>query len=175
MERTFSYSTPGQAWVVSIGLHLWNTLILRGLRLSPLPTRKPAQSKRVPEPPPPALEPAPPPTAEEVAKPPVAPPPPVPATLEKKVADGPGTRLPRCERELWQHVAGAFQEIHKTPGWRLDSQRRVVVCPNNKALQIATVSTKENRVVIQARPEACGSCPLRDKCIARAKPGRPPA
>jgi len=172
LERTFSYSTPGQAWVVSIGLHLWNTLILRGLRITPLPTRKPAQSKRLPEP---APEPVPPSAAEEMAKPPVALLPPVPASVEKTDADGTGTRIPRCERELWQHVAGAFQEIHKTPGWRIDSQRRVVVCPNNKALRLATVNLKENRVLIQASAEACTSCAMRDTCIKSTKPGRPAA
>lgn len=179
LERTFSYSTPGQAWVVSIGLHLWNTLILRGLRLTPLPTRKPAQPKRPAEPAPSA----PPHTAAEGPKPPAPPPPapapappcPAPAPVGAKDAGGPGTRVPTCERELWQYVAGAFNEIHKTPGWRLDSQRRVVVCPNNKALQLATVNMKENRVLIQASAEACTSCPLRDTCIKRAKPGRPPA
>lgn len=161
LERTFSFSLPGQEWMVSVGLFLWNTLICRALALNPL------TEPVAPQPPRPPDEPAPssPPIVVEPAPPTPAPATPLPPT--------PRLRATPTERGLWGLTCDVFKDVGDRPGWTFDHGRRVVHCPASKPLRLATVSLKNRTAALLAKKDDCKECPLRDTCITK-KPGRPP-
>lgn len=159
LERTFSFSLPGQEWMVSVGLFLWNTLICRALALNPLTEPVAPQLPRPPhEPasttPPIVVEPAPP------------RPGPVPTPT-------PRLRATPTERDLWALTCDVFKDVAMLPGWTFDHGRRVVHCPASKRLRLTTVSMKNRTAALLAKKDDCKSCPLRDACISK-RPGATP-
>ena len=160
LERTFSFSLPGQEWMVSVGLFLWNTLICRALALHPLTEPVAPQFKRPPEEP-------------TVATPPIVVEPTAPPATAAPAAK-PRLRATPVERELWALTCDIFKDVGTLMGWSFDHARRVVHCPAHRPLRLGSVSVKNRVVLLVAMKDDCKECPLRDSCISK-KPGGPPS
>lgn len=171
LDRTFSFNPGGQEFMAGIGLYLWNTLVLRGIDLAPLPPAPSPQVARLapPDPPAPGELGAPVPTGEPPA-------PPTPTLDEVIAAESPVPPAPSSrrttppERELWSITCAIFADVPTEPGWSLDPARKAAVCPAGKLLRLNGVSPSRQSALLLARKHDCLACPLRPSCV-KPRPG----
>jgi hypothetical protein len=182
LGRTFSYHAPGQAWMVSVGLYLWNHLTCAGFRHGglaspPSPPRNPP-SASVPEPaeaPPAAVGavPASDTSATGTSEPPVE----TPNEVRVAPTAHPFPEAPPDDlRRVGDIIQERFSDLLRLDGWSWDPSSHVVRCPTDRRLMPFSVARAgRNRprpqLILRTDASACEGCAHRDDCFPRSRPG----
>lgn len=180
LDHIFSYTLAGQELACIIGLLVWNLRIIHGFRLNLPPEKRSPALPRVAE-----VDPRPVPVGfvEEVEvaeviedlKPsegaePTEPTEPTETADEPDLEDPPAT-IPKLLSKL-----DLTKLLKRIPDWQFEADQGVFRCPNQKVVQLTSVSkathSKSHRLLFEAPIRICRECPQRDKCLPSRNPNQ---
>lgn len=168
LSHTYSYNPPGQAWMVGVGMLIWNRQIIHGWRENPIPHTPRVQSER-----PLADDDTPLPMQEALAvaedEPSVAKPVEEesnPETPEPSPAPEPSLHAAR--QVLVPIVRAVFARTLSQVNWTYDVETASLLCPHNQRLRLYSVGNVSKagrpRLCMRTESYACQGCPLREGC-----------
>lgn len=163
LDRTFSFAPAGQELATTVGMAVWNMLIVQGFRTARPPEVTPHQALRKDDVderesrfPPPQSQPPPPPDSRSV---PPAEPPSEPVAQRRVKQD----LEPELAKIPWDHVLAG------RPGWHQDAAGGLR-CPDGQALRLVSVGLGDRAggqaaAYFATRAGTCRECPIRNECL----------